>query len=108
MTFDDNLFDRRNQFIVGSAFEYSRVKFKQFEQEIATLDPDGTFSGDREEVEQNSGLQGKTYTSSIFATNNHAINDKWSINNSFLYNYVDIRNTDTLKTTSTAVLSRME
>ena len=65
------------------------------EQEIATLDPDGTFSGDREEVEQNSGLQGKTYTSSIFATNNHAINDKWSINNSLRYNYVDIRNTDT-------------
>ena len=30
LTFDDNwLFDRRNQFIVGSAFEYSRVKFKQ-------------------------------------------------------------------------------
>jgi outer membrane receptor protein involved in Fe transport len=95
LTFDDNVFDKRNQFIVGAAFEYSRVKFKQFEQEIATLDPDGTFSGEREEVEQNTGLQGKTYTSSIFATNNHAINDKWSINNSLRYNYVDIRNTDT-------------
>jgi len=95
LTIDDNWLDRRNQFIVGAAFEYSRVNFKQFEQEIATLDPDGTFSGEREEVEQNTGLQGKTYTSSIFATNNHAINDKWSINNSLRYNYVDIRNTDT-------------
>ena len=96
LTFDDDVFDKRNQFIVGAAFEYSRVKFTQTEQEIATLDPDGTFSGDRGEVEQNTGLQGKTYTSSIFATNNHAINDKWSINNSLRYNYVDIRNTDTL------------
>ena len=96
LTFDDNLFDRRNQFIVGSAFEYSKVKFYQSEQEIATLDPDGTFSGEREEVEQNTGFTGKTYTSSIFATNNHAITDKWSINNSLRYNYVDIRNTDTL------------
>ena len=43
LTFDDNLLDRRNQFIVGSAFEYSKVKFYQSEQEIATLDPDGTF-----------------------------------------------------------------
>ena len=48
--------DRRNQFIVGAAFEYSKVKFKQSEQEIATLDPDGLFSGAREEVEQNTGL----------------------------------------------------
>jgi len=95
LTLDDNWLDRRNQFIVGAAFEYSRVNFKQFEQEIQTLDPDGTFSGTRQEVEQNTGLQGKTYTSSIFATNNHAINDKWSINNSLRYNYVDIRNTDT-------------
>ncbi len=95
VTFDDNLMDRRNQFIVGAAFEYSRVNFKQFEQEIATLDPDGRFSGEREEIEQNTGLQGKTYTTSIFATNNHAITDKWSINNSLRYNYVDIRNTDT-------------
>jgi outer membrane receptor protein involved in Fe transport len=96
LTFDDNLFDRRNQFIVGSAFEYSKVKFSQTSQDIATLDPAGSFSGDRGEREQTTGLTGKTYTTSFFATNNHAINDKWSINNSLRYNYVDIRNTDTL------------
>ncbi|MDA8869318.1 TonB-dependent receptor [Methylophilaceae bacterium] len=96
LTFDDDLLDRRNQFIVGSAFEYSKVQFSQTSQDIATLNADGSFSGARGEREQTSGLTGKTYTSSIFATNNHSINDKWSINNSLRYNYVDIRNRDTL------------
>jgi len=95
LTFDDDWAGRRNQLIVGAAFEYSKVKFYQSEEEMELLNPDGTFGGDREEVEQNTGLTGKTYTSSIFATNNHAINDKWSINNSLRYNYVDIRNQDT-------------
>ena len=55
-----------------------------------------SFLVNREEVEQKSGLTGKTYTSSIFATNNHALNDQWSINTAARYNYVDIRNEDTL------------
>ena len=51
-----DLLDRRNQFIVGRAFEYSKVKFEQSEQEIATLDPMDSFLVNREEVEQNTGL----------------------------------------------------
>ena len=96
MTFDDDWQARRNQLIVGAAFEYSKVKFSQNSTDIATLDPSGFFSGALGDKEQTSGLTGKTYTSSIFATNNHSLNDQWSINNSLRYNYVDIRNTDTL------------
>ncbi len=59
--------DRRNQFIVGAAFEYSKVNFEQSSQDIATLDPSGFFSGATEKKEQTSGLTGKTYTTSIFA-----------------------------------------
>ena len=96
LTFDNDWLSRRNQLIVGAAFEYSKVQFEQSSQEIATLDPSGFFSGELQAKEQTSGLTGKTYTSSIFATNNHALNDQWSINNSLRYNYVDIRNDDTL------------
>lgn len=96
LTFDDDLLDRRNQFIFGAAFEYSKVNFEQSSQDIATLDPSGFFSGATGEKEQTSGLTGKTYTTSIFATNNHALNDQWSINTAARYNYVDIRNEDTL------------
>ena len=96
LTFDEDLLDRRNQFIFGAAFEYSKVNFEQSSQDIATLDPSGFFSGATGEKEQTSGLTGKTYTSSIFATNNHALNDQWSINTAARYNYVDIRNEDTL------------
>ena len=96
LTFDEDLLDRRNQFIFGAAFEYSKVNFEQSSQDIATLDPSGFFSGATGEKEQTSGLTGKTYTTSIFATNNHALNDQWSINAAARYNYVDIRNEDTL------------
>ncbi|MDB2679946.1 TonB-dependent receptor [Methylophilaceae bacterium] len=96
LIFDEDLLDRRNQFIFGAAFEYSKVNFEQSSQDIATLDPSGFFSGATGEKEQTSGLTGKTYTTSIFATNNHALNDQWSINTAARYNYVDIRNQDTL------------
>ena len=96
LTFDEDLLDRRNQFIFGAAFEYSKVNFEQSSQDIATLDPSGFFSGATAEKQQTSGLTGKTYTTSIFATNNHALNDQWSINTAARYNYVDIRNEDTL------------
>ena len=45
--------DRRNQFIFGAAFEYSKVNFEQSSQDIATLDPSGFFSGATAEKETN-------------------------------------------------------
>ena len=95
LTFDDDWQARRNQLIVGAAFEYSKVKFLQNSQDIATLDPSGFFSGALGEKEQTTGLTGQTYTTSAFVSNNHALNDQWSINNSLRYNYVDIKNNDT-------------
>ena len=99
LTFDDDWLARRNQLIVGTAFEYSKIKFTQTEQDIATLDPSGFFSGATDGVEQNTGLTGQTYTSSAFVSNNHALNDQWSINTAARYNYVDINNNDTFNPT---------
>ena len=45
LTFDDDWQARRNQLIVGAAFEYQKVKFSQNSTDIATLDPSGFFSG---------------------------------------------------------------
>ncbi|MDC1101122.1 TonB-dependent receptor [Methylophilaceae bacterium] len=94
-TFDNDWLSRRNQLIVGAGYEYSKVQFKQTEQEIETLDPTGFFSGELQELEQNSGLTGQTYTYSGFVSNNHALNDQWSLNTAARYNYVVIDNDDT-------------
>jgi outer membrane receptor protein involved in Fe transport len=95
LTFDDDWQARRNQLIVGASFEYSKVQFSQTSQDIATLDPSGFFSGELGDKEQTTGLTGQTYTSSAYVSNNHAINDQWSINTAARYNYVDIDNQDT-------------
>jgi len=95
LTFDDDWLTRRNQLIVGIGYEYSKVKFDQSEQEIATLDPSGYFSGATEAREQTTGLTGQTNTWSGFISNNHALTDKWSVNTAARYNYVTIDNKDT-------------
>ena len=95
LTFDNDWLSRRNQLIAGAAYEYSKVQFEQSSQEIATLDPTGFFSGALQAKEQTTGLTGQTNTWSAFVSNNHALNDKWSINTAARYNYVTIDNDDT-------------
>jgi outer membrane receptor protein involved in Fe transport len=95
ITFDQDWLGRRNQLIVGVALESSIIKFAQTEQEQATLLTNGFFGGALGDVEQTTGLTGKTKSAGIFATNTHSLNDHWDINTSARYNFIQVNNEDT-------------
>ena len=95
ITFDQDWLGRRNQLIVGVALESSIIKFAQTEQEQATLLANGFFGGALGDVEQTTGLTGKTKTAGLFATNTHSLNDRWDINTAARYNFIQVNNEDT-------------
>ncbi|MDC0877716.1 TonB-dependent receptor [Methylophilaceae bacterium] len=95
ITFDQDWLGRRNQLIVGVALESSIIKFAQTEQEQATLLANGFFGGALGDVEQTTGLTGKTKSAGLFATNTHSLNDRWDINTAARYNFIQVNNEDT-------------
>ena len=95
ITFDQDWLGRRNQLIVGVALESSIIKFAQTEQEQATLLANGLFGGALGDVEQTTGLTGKTKSAGLFATNTHSLNDRWDINTAARYNFIQVNNEDT-------------
>ena len=95
VTFDQDWLGKKNQLIVGAGLEYSLIKFRQSEQEIATLEASGFFSGETEDEAQTTGLTGKTKTFGLFATNTHSLSDKWSLNTAARYNFIQVDNIDT-------------
>jgi outer membrane receptor protein involved in Fe transport len=95
ITFDQDWLGRRNQLIVGVALESSIIKFTQTEQEQATLLANGFFGGALGDVEQTTGLTGKTKSAGLFATNTHSLNDRWDINTAARYNFIQVNNEDT-------------
>lgn len=115
MTFNQDLFGKENQFIVGMGYDYSLIRFKQSEQ--ANIgDIEGTFPGltasdtvfdsTRAPVltgsgalpqRQTTGLTGKQYTARMFATDTLSLNDKWHLNAGASWNFTRIDNVDTLR-----------
>ncbi|MEL0055612.1 MAG: TonB-dependent receptor [Methylophilaceae bacterium] len=102
ITFDDDLFDSRNQLVVGTSAEYSVIKFNQTEQEVATLLSSGFFGGALDDVEQTTGLTGKTKTFSLYATNTHSISEQWNFNVAARYNFIQVDNQDTYNAAGSA------
>jgi outer membrane receptor protein involved in Fe transport len=122
LTFNQDLMGKKNQFIVGSGFDYSKIKFGQSEQaNISTVTSPGwaeliplnagaysgsttVFDSSREPVltgslpvTQTVGLTGKQWTASLFATDTLSLNDKWHLNAGARYNYTKVDNDDTLR-----------
>lgn len=114
-TFNQPLFGKENQFIIGAGYDYSLIRFKQSEQanvgdidgDIGTLDEsDVVFDGTRAPVltgdgalgqRQTTGLTGKQYTARLFATDTLSLNDKWHLNAGASWNFTRIDNVDTLR-----------
>ena len=94
-TFDQDWRGRRNQLVAGVSAEYSQIKFKQTGQEVAALNVSGFFGGPLGDVEQSSGLTGKTKTYGAFVTNTHSLDDRLNINTAIRYNHVQVDNRDT-------------
>ncbi len=94
-TFDQDWRGRRNQLIAGFSAEYSQIKFKQTGQEVASLSSNGFFHGTLGDVEQSSGLTGKTKTYGAFISNTHSLKNNFNINTALRYNHVQVDNRDT-------------
>jgi outer membrane receptor protein involved in Fe transport len=96
LTFTNDLFGHRNQFIVGAAYDESRIRFGQ-SSEFGELTPRrsvigfGAFSD-----EAPVSLKGTSRTSSVFATDTLSLDDKWHFTLSGRYNHIKVHNKDQL------------
>ena len=123
MAFNQDWMGKKNQFIVGAGYDYSRMRFKQFEQinvsevesEATTVisgnetpvyeyeSPDPVFDGSRLPIgpynfaRQSTGLSGKQYTARLFATDTLSLNDKWHLNMGASWNFTRVDNVDVLR-----------
>ena len=114
MTFNQDWMGKKNQFVVGAGYDYTLMRFKQFEQinvkavasEEAGYEFIGNptvFDGSRLPVgpynfaRQSTGLSGKQYTARLFATDTLSLNDQWHLNMGASWNFTRIDNTDVLR-----------
>jgi len=118
MTFNQDWMGKKNQFIAGGGFDYSKIKFGQSEHvNVSNVEGDfshlvnNTYSGSATVFDssrapdltgalpsiQNVGLTGKQWTASLFATDTLSLNDKWHLNAGARYNHTKVDNDDTLR-----------
>ena len=125
LTFNQDWLGKKNQFIAGAGFDYSKIKFRQNEHvNLYNQYFDGTnaasfagiltgetytgsasvFDASREPVltgalpqTQTVGLTGKQWTASLFATDTLSLNEKWHLNAGARYNHTKVDNDDTLR-----------
>lgn len=118
--FNQDFLGKENQFVIGSGYDYSLVRFKQNEQvnlsalseSIDNVDINGTIGsgtvfditrapvlegdgalGQRQTV----GLTGKQYTARLFANDTLSLNEFWHLNAGASWNFTRVDNTDTLR-----------
>ncbi|MEZ0232382.1 MAG: TonB-dependent receptor [Methylophilaceae bacterium] len=96
MTFNQNLFQKKNQFTAGFGYDYSKTRFNQlteFGNLNATRGVDGVGLVDDEGAVK---LTGKSTTWSLFATDTLSLNEFWHVTLSSRYNHTKIDNSDHL------------
>jgi outer membrane receptor protein involved in Fe transport len=93
-TFNQDLVGKKNQFTVGAAYDYSKIKFIQ-SSEMGLLNVDRSITGiGSMNDEADTNLVGKTKTYSLFGTNTLSLNDYWHVTGSARYNHVKVDNVD--------------
>ena len=101
LAFNQPLMQKKNQFIVGTGYDYSRITFKQsteFGLLNASRGVDGVgLEGDEGAV----NLHGKTNTWSLFATDTLSMTDYWHLTLSGRYNHTKVDNTDKINAPGT-------
>lgn len=118
LSFNQDWMGKKNQFIVGAGFDYSKIKFGQTEEvnisnvtsNFGTLDGETypgsatVFDSTRQPIltgalplTQTVGLSGKQWTASLFGTDTLSLNDKWHLNAGARFNYTKVDNDDTLR-----------
>ncbi len=100
LTLDQDFSGKKNQFTVGAAYDYSKIKFNQsteFGLLNASRGIDGLAASEGSDyLEESVNLKGKTKTWSLFATDTLSLNDFWHLTASGRYNHVKVENRDKL------------
>ena len=105
LAFNQDFVGKKNQFVIGTAYDYSTVKFKQTTEfgllnQSRSVDGVGIM-GDEGAVD----LKGKTKTWSAFATDTLSLSDYWHLTGSARYNHIKVDNNDKLTPTGDESLS---
>ena len=124
ITFNQDFMGMKNQFIAGSGFDYSLIRFRQNERVNLSNETEGTVTFDtmttgtsaesstpvwdtsRQAIldgagslpqTQTVGLTGKQWTASLFVTDTLSLSDKWHLNGGLRYNHTKVDNNDILR-----------
>ncbi|QDD12041.1 TonB-dependent receptor [Candidatus Methylopumilus rimovensis] len=117
--FNQDLVGKKNQFIAGVGYDYSKIRFNQSrvvnlsnrsDFPFGGIDADDDWSNDNQifdsnraftsagggvqNEDQTTHLKSKQQTYSIFATDTLSINQQWHVNAGMRYNYTRINNRD--------------
>jgi outer membrane receptor protein involved in Fe transport len=95
LTFNQNLFNRKNQFILGTGYDRSIQKFNQSEQEADGFDAT-RMPNELEGTELTTAFKGKTETFHVLATDTLSLNELFHVTASARYNRTDVKNIDQL------------
>jgi outer membrane receptor protein involved in Fe transport len=95
LSFNQNLFDKKNQFIVGAGYDRSIQRFNQTEQAGDSFDAT-RMPGDLEDIELSTAFKGKTQTFHLLATDTLSVNDFVHLTGSARYNRTKVNNIDQL------------
>lgn len=113
--FNQDIFGKKNQFITGLGFDFSKMKFRSTEQksniddltfyDINTNGKTLFFGADGlpinlGDIEDTVKLNGKSWTYSLFATDTMSINERLHLTAAARYNNTRIKNTDILNAPS--------
>jgi len=97
LAFNQNIFNKKNQLIVGAGVDRSISKYGQWEQEFNSWDGTRYPSGGAADGEETStNFKGKTTTMHVLATDTISLNDLVHVNAGLRYNYSKVGNTDYL------------
>jgi outer membrane receptor protein involved in Fe transport len=96
LAFNQNIFNKKNQLIVGTGIDRSISKYGQFEQEFLSWDSTRYPSVVDDDQETSTNFKGKTTTSSLFATDTFSVNELVHVNAGLRYNYSKVNNKDFL------------
>jgi outer membrane receptor protein involved in Fe transport len=95
LAFNQDLFSKKNQFIVGGGYDRSIVKFSQSEQLAAFFD-DTRLPIDLQDIAEATNFKGKTQTWHVLATDTLSLNDYVHLTASARYNHTKVNNVDNL------------
>ena len=94
LTFTEDLFGYKNHLVTGANFETSLISFVQNEYEGSNILSGRVIDAKSGTFENNTDLQGRTYTAGLYAVDTLSFNEQWHVTGGLRYNYQEVDNKD--------------